>query len=240
MQVKAACRQNSKFIGDKIMENENALVTKQDFAVGTMTEDFKKHLAGITLEIPQLKMPSAGALFFEIDDEPHKELQGVIIAHGPKNVYFASDFDGSNAPPDCSSNDGITGMMMGETDTETGEVLFIPKKCAECEWNTFGSGKNGGKACKEKHQLYILLSGQILPLSLLLPVSSCKSLNSYASKLFAKGQFLNDVVTSFTLEKAVNKTNIAYSRIVLKKVRDLTPEEKLACADCAKLVNNVG
>lgn len=221
------------------MENENALVTKQDFAVATMTEDFKKHLNGITLEITQLKMPAAGGLFFEIDDEPHKELQGVIIAHGPQNVYFANEFDGSNEPPDCSSRDGVTGMLMGEPDPETGEVVFTPRSCAECEFNKFGSGKNGGKACKEKHQLYILLSGQILPLSLLLPVSSCKNLNTYASKLFAKGQFLSDVVTSFTLEKAVNKTNIAYSRIVMKKVRDLTPEEKVSCAECAKLVTGL-
>lgn len=218
------------------MENQNALATKQEFAVGTVTADFKKQLAGISLEIPQLKMPSAGALFFEIDDEPRKELQGVIVAHGPRNVYFANDFDGSNAPPDCSSNDGVTGMKYKNVDTETGEVIYTPCSCADCPMSAFGSGKNGGKACKEKHQLYILLSGEIVPMSLLLPVSSCKSLNSYASKLFAKGQFLNDVVTSFTLEKAVSKTNIAYSRIVLKKIRDLSPEEKVACAECAKLV----
>lgn len=221
------------------MSNETAVTVKEGFQVAKITEDFKKELKGITLEIPQLKMPAAGGLFFEIDDEPHKELQGVIVSHGPKNVYFASEFDGSNLPPDCSSNDGVTGMMRGEEDTETGEVVYIPKKCEDCEFNEFGSGKNGGKACKEKHQLYILLSGEILPISLLLPVSSCKNLNSYASKLFAKGQFLSDVVTSFTLEKAVNKTNITYSKIVLKKIRDLSPEEKVACADCAKLVEGI-
>lgn len=214
----------------------NDVTVRDSFQVANMTEDFKKHLAGITLEIPQLKMPAAGGLFFEIDDEPHKELQGVIIAHGPQHVYFASEYDGSTQPPDCSSNDGVTGMQRGEEDPETGEVAFTCKSCADCEFNQFGSGKNGGKACKEKHQLFILLSGEILPLSLLLPVSSCKNLNSYASKLFAKGQFLSSVVTSFTLEKATNKTNIVYSKIVFKKVRDLTPEEQAACAECARFI----
>lgn len=214
----------------------NELTVKESFQVATMTEDFKKHLAGITLEIPQLKMPAAGGVFFEIDDEPHKELQGVIIAHGPKNVYFANEFDGSTVPPDCSSDNGITGNVRGEEDPETGEVIYTCRNCADCEFNQFGSGKNGGKACKEKHQLFILLSGQILPMSLLLPVSSCKNLNSYASKLFANGEFLSNVVTSFTLEKAVNKTNITYSKVVFKKVRNLTLEEQAACAECAKFV----
>ena len=89
------------------MSNETAVTVREGFQVAKITEDFKKELKGITLEIPQLKMPAAGGLFFEIDDEPHKELQGVIISHGPKNVYFASEFDGSNLPPDCSSNEKI-------------------------------------------------------------------------------------------------------------------------------------
>lgn len=222
-----------------MVENENALTTKQDFAVATITEDAAAQLNGITLEIPQLKVPSAGGLFFEIDDEPHKELQGVIISHGPKSVYFAKDFDGSNEPPNCYSNDGIVGHERTDEDPETGEVTYIDKNCQECPYNEFGSGKNGGKACKEKHQLYILLSGQVLPMSLFLPVSSVKNLNSYASKLFMKGKFLNDVVTSFTLEKAVNKTNIQYSKVVFKVVRELTAEEKEACAKCATMVANL-
>lgn len=212
----------------------NDLTVRENFQVANVTGGFEKQLAGITLEIPQLKMPAAGGLFFEIDDEPHKELECVIIAHGPKKVYFASEFDGSTAPPDCSSDDGVTGQQRGEEDPETGEVEYTCKNCAECEFNQFGSGKNGGKACKDKHQLYILRSGEIIPMSLLLPVSSCKNLNSYASKLFAKGQFLSNVVTSLTLERAENKTKIVYSKVVFKKVRDLTPEEIASCAECAK------
>lgn len=212
----------------------NDLTVREGFQVANPTGDFAKQLAGITLEIPQLKMPAAGGLFFEIDEQPMKELQGVIIAHGPKKVFFANDYDGSTAPPDCFSDDGVNGNLRVDEDPETGEVTLECRKCADCPNNQFGSGKNGGKLCKDKHQLYILLSGEIIPMSLLLPVSSCKNLNSYASKLFAKGQFLNNVVTSFTLEKATNKTNIVYSKIVFKKVRDLTPEEIAACAECAK------
>lgn len=212
----------------------NEVAVRESFQVTNPVGDFKKQLAGIELEIPQLKMPAAGGLFFEIDETPHKELECVIIAHGPKKVYFQSEFDGSTQPPDCSSDDCVTGRVRGDEDPETGEVEYTCRNCADCEFNAFGSGKNGGKACKDKHQLYILLSGEIIPMSLLLPVTSCKNLNSYASKLFAKGQFLSSVVTSLTLERAVNKTNITYSKIVFKKVRDLTPEEMAACAECAR------
>lgn len=221
------------------MENEKALVSKQDFTVAQLSENAMAQLNGITLEIPQLKVPTAGGQFFEIDDEPHKELQGVIVAHSPKSVFFAKDYDGSSQPPDCYSNDGVIGHKLVESDNPE-DIEYVEVTCADCPNNVFGSGKNGGKACKEKHQLYILLSGQALPVSLYLPVSSMKNLNSYASKLFTKGKLLNDVVTSFTLEKAVNKTGITYAKVVFKVVRDLTPEEKDVCAKCANMVANIG
>ena len=197
--------------------NENVMLP---FETPTLSEEAKEQLNGIKLEYPQLKIPSAGALFFEVDEEPVKEIQGVIVYHGPRNMYYATEFDGSNNPPDCSSFDGITGYELGED----GEM--IEKLCKDCPFSKFGSDPKGsGKACKEKHQLYILTSGKLIPFSLLLPVSSTGVLNAYATRIFSQGKFLNQVLTSFTLEKATSKTNIVYSKIVMKKVRDLTPEE---------------
>ena len=223
---------------------ETKMTTSNSFAVATLPEKAAEQLNGIRLELPQLKIPSAGSTFFEIDEEPIKELQGVIVLHGPRHVYFDKEFEGDATPPRCSSRDGIQGIwnideqIEGDDGELTGEVQV--KNCAECPFSEFGSDKNGrGKACKEKHQVYILLSDKPLPFSLMLPVSSVGVLNSYATSLFHKGKFLNEVLTSFTLEKTTNKTGIVYSKIVMKKVRDLTEDELVACAKVAETVKKL-
>lgn len=220
---------------------ENQLATtNSSFAVATMSEKAAEQLNGIKLELPQLKIPSAGSTFFEVDEEPLKELKGVIVLHGPRHVYFDKDFEGDSAPPKCSSRDGIQGIWNLDEQGEdaTGEVEI--KNCADCPYSKFGSDKNGrGKACKEKHQIYILLDGKPLPFSMMLPVSSVGVLNAYATSLFNKGKFLNEVLTSFTLEKTTNKTGIVYSKIVMKKVRDLTETELAACAKVAETVKKL-
>lgn len=215
---------------------ETKMTTSNSFAVVTLSERAAEQLNGIKLELPQLKIPSAGSIFFEVDEEPVKELQGVIVVHGPRHVYFDKEFEGDATPPKCSSRDGIQGVW--NVDAEAGEVEV--KSCVDCPYSAFGSDKNGrGKACKEKHQLYILLSGKPLPFSLMLPVSSVGVLNTYATSLFNKGKFLNEVLTSFTLEKTTNKTGIVYSKIVMKKVRDLTEDELAACAKVAETVKKL-
>lgn len=223
---------------------ENKLTTSNSFAVATMPEKAAEQLNGIKLELPQLKIPSAGAIFFEVDEEPLKEIQGVIVLHGPRHVYFDTDYEGEATRPRCSSRDGVNGIwnmddqMEAEDGELTGEVTI--KNCADCPYSAFGSDKNGrGKACKEKHQLYILLNDRPLPFSLMLPVSSVGVLNAYATSLFNKGKFLNEVLTSFTLEKTTNKTGIVYSKIVMKKVRDLTESELAACAKVAETVKKL-
>lgn len=217
--------------------SENNVTVREDgvnlpFNIPQITEEAKEQLDGITLEYPQLKIPSAGSLFFEIDEQPVKELQGVIVYHGPRSMYYATDFDGSNNPPDCYSNDRITGHRKDD------DGNYVECNCEECEFSKFGSDPsgNGGKACKEKHQLYIACDGRLVPFSLLLPVSSTGALNAYATSLFSKGQFLNSVLTSFTLEKATSKTGIVYSKLVFKALRTLTADEKAVVKGLAESI----
>lgn len=221
---------------------ETKLTTSNSFAVATLSEKAAEQLAGIKLELPQLKIPSAGSIFFEIDEEPVKELQGVIVLHGPRHVYFDKDFEGDATPPRCSSRDGVQGIWNIDEDLADGETTgeVEVRNCVDCPFAEFGSDKNGrGKACKEKHQIYILLNNRPLPFSLMLPVSSVGVLNAYATSLFNKGKFLNEVLTSFTLEKTTNKTGIVYSKIVMKKVRDLDENELAACAKVAETVKKL-
>ena len=221
-------------------QNTELVTQNADFKPMVITKNDLEQLNGITLEFPQLKIPAGGSTIFDVDDEPMKEIKGVIVAHGPMNVYFANEFDGSSLPPDCTSRDGVIGnYRLEENEDGFDEKTFGQRNCADCPFSEFGSGKNGGKACKEKHQLFILTSDATVPYSLLLPVSSTSVLNSYATKLFTKGKYLSDVLTSFTLEKAQNKTGISYSKIVMKKVRDLNDDEKAICKQCAEMVRQI-
>lgn len=215
------------------------IVSKNDFNLIPITENAMENLNGIKLQCPQLKIPAGGNVYFDIDEEPYKEINGIIVDHFPLQVYFAKDFDGSSQPPDCYSRDGVTAMHRIESENSEEGYDYEEVSCVDCPYAKFGSGKNGGKACKEKHQLFIQVSGEMLPYSMLLPVSSTGVLNTYATKLFTKGLFLGDVVTSFSLEKAQNKTNITYSKLVLKMVRILTDEEKATVAKIKGFVRSI-
>lgn len=215
------------------------IISKNDFNLIPITENAIENLNGIKLQCPQLKIPAGGNVYFDIDEEPYKEINGIIVDHFPLQVYFAKDFDGSSQPPDCSSRDGVTAMRRIESENSGEGYDYEEVSCVDCPYAKFGSGKNGGRACKEKHQLFIQVSGEMLPYSMLLPVSSTGVLNTYATKLFTKGLFLGDVVTSFSLEKAQNKTNITYSKLVLKMVCILTDEEKATVAKIKGFVRSI-
>lgn len=124
-------------------------------------------------------------------DEPDmiKEFSAVILYHHPMYVFYSSKFNGSNNPPDCLSIDGITGAG-------------VPGgKCINCPKNKFGSGENGSKACKNKHQMYLLREGEIFPVILSLLTSSNKEFSRYIKRLLSKGKKSDSVVTKFSLKK---------------------------------------
>ena len=118
--------------------------------------------------------------------------------------------------------------MLGGTSTKSiyrllksGEI----KSCADCEYNKFGSGKNGAKACKQKRRIYLLREGEALPTILSLPTGSLGEFSKYVMRLLSKGKKTNAVVTKFTLKKAQNSGGINYSQAVFAVDRQLTAEE---------------
>ena len=100
----------------------------------------------------------------------------------------------------------------------------------------FGSGENGGMACKQKRCLYLLREGELLPIIMTLPTGSLGEFTKYITRLVAKGKHANTVVTRFSLKKAQNSTGIAYSQATFATVRNLTPAEKQAIASMSAQV----
>ena len=190
-----------------------------NLANGGINGDFLEELSGLDNEFERIKIPAGGGVMFEAPsgnpDEPDmiKEFSAVILYHHPMYVFYSSKFNGSNNPPDCLSIDGITGVG-------------IPGgKCINCPKNKFGSGENGSKACKNKHQIYLLRENEIFPMVLSLPTSSNREFSRYIKRLLSRGKKSDSVVTKFFLKKAVNKTGISYSQVQFSVARGLDTKE---------------
>jgi hypothetical protein len=215
-------------------KNETAVVNgkavaevKSGYAAAgaNLTTMFAEEMDGLTLSFDRIKVPAGGGLAFEVPgdnpDSPDmvKEVRAVILYHHPVHALFKEKYTGGNTPPDCSSIDGHTGI-----EAESGEV----KECKECPNSKFGSGDNGGKACRQKRRIYILRENEALPIVVSLPTGSLADFSKYVMRLLSKGKKSNSVVTKFTLKKAQNAGGITYSQAVCEVDRNLTAEEQAA------------
>ena len=159
---------------------------------------------------------------FNLAEAMNDELSGMDVSFDRVTIPAAGGtafelhrerFTGGNSAPDCGSYDGVTGV--GEPGGS----------CAHCPLNQFGSGENGGKACKNKRRIYILREGELIPILLTLPTGSMKAFAVYVKRLLAKGKKTSGVVTRFSLQKVQNAGGIAYSQAQFAVARLLAAEE---------------
>ncbi len=204
----------------KAQENkETAISGYTQLANINMAEMMAEELDGLDTGFERIKIPSAGSTVFEVpgedpaEPETVKEFSAVILFHHPLFAYYRTKYTGGNNPPDCGSFDGLT----GEGDPGG--------NCKTCQYNKFGTGENGSKACKNRRRVFVLREGEIFPLLLSLPTGSLRELTRYLKRLLSKGRKSNSVVTRFSLKKATNSTGLAYSQAQFAVDRVLTPEE---------------
>ena len=207
-------------------QNNNAADAYQDFMLPTAldsdfsSEDLADDMEGLQLTMQRVKIPGGGNLQFEIrSDDPdnpdyERKLVGVILYHHLANAYWpeGSEYD-DNVPPFCQSFDGKQGYG------EPGGV------CAACAFNQFGSTANGsGKACKNMRQVYLLRSGEYLPLQLSLPPTSLRPFNDFMNLAFvARRRPSYSAIVEIGLKRA-ESGGYTYSVATFRKVRDLEGE----------------
>lgn len=199
-----------------VKENQNFIVPQGNIEIDA------EELDGLTLTFDKVRIPSGGNQMWELpgdtsdEAEYSKEIEAVIVDHYPVNAYFEEEYNGQAQPPACSSMDGKYG---------TGEPGGA---CANCPLNKYGSADDGkGKKCKNLRRVYILRSGEILPMLITLPPTSIRNFADYISKkIVTKGMKACDVVTKFTLTIEKSTTGIKYSKVQFAIARLLTPEEK--------------
>lgn len=172
------------------MINNNEIATMEttkDFVLPTMLEndcavmDISEDYEGLRLSFPRVKIPAGGGLQFELpSDDPEnpdytKYIEGVILYNHDTCAYWpeGSEYD-DTVTPLCSSVDGKIGYGA------PGGV------CATCALNQYGSVEKGkGKACKNMRNLYILRSGEYMPMLLSLPPTSLRPYYDFVSAIFA-------------------------------------------------------
>ena len=203
-------------MGSELVKQENQFVANAEAI------DLQEELQGLNITFDRIKVPSGGGLAFEVPgdnpDEPdlQKEFKAVIVYHHPIHSYYKEKYTGGNETPDCASIDGVVGV-----DKESGEI----RRCKDCPLNQFGTGENGGKACKNRRRIFILRENEIFPTLLSLPTASVDNFTKYIVNLVGKHKKSNQVVTKFSLKKDTNKNGITFSKVVLSFERDLSPEE---------------
>ena len=218
------------------MSNEIVKKDENLFVANADALDLQDELAGLSIKFDKIKVPSGGSLAFEVPgenpDEPEfqKEFKAVILYQHPMLSYYKEKYTGGNEAPDCSSLHGLNGV-----EKETGCV----QSCKDCPFAKFGSGENGGKACKTRRRLFILRENEMFPSIFSVPTSSLNDYSSYVFSLIKKGRKLNQVVTKFSLKKATSGTGITYSKVVLACDRDLSDAEKENIAKMTEQVKSV-
>ena len=143
------------------------------------SEELAEDMDGISVYFTRAKIIN-GATQFRIptDDAEHPEtptkLIGVILHHHEQTALWDETSEDEDNKPLCSSVDGKCGIgTPGGT-------------CAACPMNAYGSATKGsGKACKNSRVLYLLRSGDYLPLQLNLPPTSIGAFNDFYRKAFA-------------------------------------------------------
>lgn len=205
------------------IQNNNAVDVYQNFVLPTAlesdfsSEDLADDMDGLQMTMQRVKIPGGGNLQFELcGDDPdnpdyEKKLVGVILSHHFSNAYWpeGSEYD-DNVPPFCQSFDGKQGYG------EPGGV------CACCAFNQFGSTASGsGKACKNMRQIYLLRSGEYLPLQLSLPPTSLRPFNDFMNLAFvARRRPSYSAIVEIGLKRA-ESGGYTYSVATFRKVRDL-------------------
>ena len=212
------------------IQNNTAVDVYQDFILPTAldsdfsSEDLADDMDGLQMTMQRVKIPGGGNLQFEIrGDDPdnpdyERKLVGVILHHHFANAYWpeGSEYDDS-VPPLCQSFDGKQGYGV------PGGV------CAACAFNQFGSTANGsGKACKNMRQVYLLRSGEYLPLQLSLPPTSLRPFNDFLNLVFvARRRPSYSAIVEIGLKRA-ESGGYTYSVATFRKIRDLDGEDLAA------------
>lgn len=206
---------------NKPLDFELPEIGEAEFSNGELAED----MDGLTMSFPRIKIPAGGVLQFEIPngDPQHPDyrptLNGVILYNHASCAYWPEgDEYNDDVPPLCSSVDGKQGYG------EPGGT------CATCTLSQFGSASNGrGKACKNMRVLYLLRSGEFMPLAINLSPTSISPFREFLNQGFVfRNRATYGSLVEIGLKRQTNPEGKDYSVATFKRLGDFHGDQLAA------------
>lgn len=190
-----------------------------------LMEALRENIAGDQLtefDIPRIKVPGAGATMWQIPVldgfESAEYVEGVILKWVNRRAYWSGKFKGGNEPPQCTSQDAVTG------------VGNPGGACNLCPFAAFGSSENeespNAQACKHVKLFFVLLPQSLLPNVLVVPPTSLKNSRHYMFQLSAQGIPHTGLVTRFKLTPNRSNSGYDYSQVTMLPGERLSPEAR--------------
>lgn len=185
-----------------------------------------------TFDLDRVQIPAGGGLAWTVatlqGEITTPEIDGIIVCWKDTRAYWAKGFaeTGGGTPPDCSSDDGITGMGC-----PGGE-------CYKCPFSQWGSSETSGRgqACKQVRLVFVIRPDDLLPIVFALPPTSVKPMKRYLLRLASNSLASYDCVTTFALEKSKSTDGITYSVIAPRMKEILPPDQRERARDFVRSI----
>lgn len=217
-------------------KNEIAVVEGSRFtAIAAGMAAVKENLAatGESLsasDLIRVPTPTGGSTTWMIPgpggDEATPHITGVLCFYQRCGILWPSFDPTPGAIPVLRSFDLCISEQVGPIPDSMHEVLEACRlderhfDWETCGYNQFGSGKNGiGKRCREQRLLFILRENSLLPLLVTVQPGSLRNVVRFVKSLGLAAQipYYRSIV-DLSLEKVINRSGQAFSRIVPKLV----------------------
>lgn len=185
-------------------------------------------------DLIRVKTPTGGGTTWEIDGattEHTEEIVGALIHVQKHGVLWPKEDPEEGVPPVLKTYDLATAQRVGEIPDEMAEVLAKYQigpdmyDWASLPYNKFGSGKDGGKRCREQRLLFVLRPDDSYPLLVPINPGSLAKFRKFIKDVASKKIPYWRAVISLKLEKTKSRGGKPYSRVVPSLVGVLSKED---------------
>ena len=171
-------------------------------------------------DLDRVKMPSGGSLMKYMvptltGEEAADTIQGIIVGLHDVRVYWAQSIDegGSGNPPDCYSDDCVTGHGRPAG------------SCATCPMAEFGTAQKGtGQACSQRRILFLMRKESNLPIVINLPPTSLANARKFFLRMVDADAPYYGVIVEIGLDQDKNASGVDYAKATFKVVEKLSDD----------------